>query len=147
MLNSPVAASWPHVLIYPSWQNVPICQTGVRKPGQEGEVAMLRKEEKGFTFPSYYARTIELKPERRVIWKTYPEHRTPEADFFAIVDFELYEVDGQTRFCHSLLYKFLVSHRNEDDLTVFRKQQYDKFSALLLITLPKLKKIVEKAAA
>src|SRR5262245_35649011 len=64
---------WSHVLTYPSWQNYPIMQHSTGTAGTEGEVVLLKKDDAGFEFPPYYARTIKLDPGSRIVWKTYPE--------------------------------------------------------------------------
>lgn len=142
-IDASVNSTWPHVLNYPSWQNYPVVRHISGEAGEEGEVVLLKKDEAGFEFPSYYARTIKLDPGHRVIWKTYPE-KAGEVDFFGIVDFSLQEPPGKTRFCYDVLYEFLVPYRNESELDAFRKQQYDNFDALFAAVLPKLKKLAEK---
>lgn len=144
MLDASLEEVWHHLINYPSWQNFPVVQPISGEPAKEGEVVLLRKEEKGFTFPAYYARTIKLDPLRRLIWKTYPEKTTPEANFFGIVDFTIQPAGGQTRFGYNTLYEFLVAYRDESELETFRKQQYENFAALFSVIFPKLKKLVEK---
>lgn len=144
MLDSPTQESWLHVIDFGSWNNFPILRHISGEPGQEGEVVLLKKVEKGFDFPAYYCRTIKLDPERRVIWKTYPETKTEEDDFFGIVDFRVYDEGGKTRFCYNTLYEFLVRYRSEGELDAFRKRQSGNFDALLSVTLPKLKALCEK---
>jgi hypothetical protein len=144
IIDSPVKATWPHVINYPSWQNFPTIKRISGEPGLEGEVVLLRKEEEGFSFPAYFARTIKLEPERRVIWKTYPEQQAPEVEFFGIVEFRLVPIETQTRFCFDFLYEFLVPHRGETELAMFQKRQQDNFTALFAATFPKLKSLVEK---
>jgi len=145
LLAAPIEEVWPHVLNYPSWQNYPRLQHVSGRPGEEGEVVLLMKEEKGFTFPPYYARTIKLEPPHRVIWKTYPQV-AQEINFFGIVDFTLAEAQDKTRFRYDMLYEFLVPHRTEDELKAFHTQQDENFQALFSVTLPKLRSLVEKNA-
>ena len=139
-LDSPVKAAWPHVLNYPSWQNYSTVQTISGKPGQEGEVVVLRKDEMGIQFPPYCARTILLQPEHRVVWKTWPQQRSEELDFFGIVEFRLYAADSdKTRFVYNTVYEFMVPYRQESELQTFREQQYQNFELLFSSILPKLK--------
>lgn len=144
MLNAPIERCWPHVLNYTSWQHYPVAQPVSGERGKEGEVVLLKKDEAGFTFPPYYARTIKLEPRRRIIWKTWPETATPELDFFGIVDFTLHEAKGKTRFCYDFLYELLVPARGESELEELRKQQYANTEAMFAAILPKLKKLVEE---
>lgn len=140
--DAPRDLVWRHVIDYPSWQQYSRVERLAGRAGQEGELVMLVKEEKGFEFPPYYARTIKLEAPRRVIWKTYPE-RGQEVDFFGIVEYQLDEIPGGTRLRYDTLYEFLVPYRDERELEEYRKQQYDNFGALFALILPKLRKAVE----
>jgi hypothetical protein len=143
LLNAPIETAWRHMINYPSWQHYSTVQHIAGIPGQEGEVVRLQKAEKGFAFPAYFARTIRLDAPRRVIWKTYLEKGTEEVDRFGIVEFRLVEAKGGTRFIYSLIYEFQVPFRHESELENFSKQQYANFAALLAVTHPKLKALVE----
>src|SRR5688572_4451745 len=116
LLDAPVDKAWKHVLDYPSWQSYSSVEHVSGPPSQDGEVVRLRKDEKGFAFPPYYARTIKLDPPRRVVWKTYPESTGGQGDFFGIVEFQLHEAQGKTRFCYNTIYEFLVPHAEEAEL-------------------------------
>jgi len=146
LIDAPVKTTWVHVMNYPSWQNFPVCEHISGPRGQEGEVVQLRKEEAGFSFPPYYARTLKIDPERRVIWKTYPV-KPDEVGFFGIVEFQLYDVQGKTRFVYQTLYEFEVPYETQSELDAFRKAQYDNFEVLTKTIFPKLKKLAEKKGA
>lgn len=146
-INAPPAEVWRHVLNYPSWQNFSLAQHVSGEPGEEGEVVLLSKEEKGFTFPPYYARTIKLEPQRRAIWKTYPERSSADSDFFGIVEFRLESCQGNTRFIYNTLYEFMVTYKERAELAIFRAQQQDNFETLLAGIFPKLGELAEKGAA
>lgn len=146
LLEAPVKDAWPHVINYTAWQNYPIAQHISGKVGQEGEVVLLKKDETGFTFPPYYARTIKLEPPHRIIWKTYPEKATPELDFFGIVDFTLHEEQRKTRFYYNFLYELRMPARSESELEEFRDQQHANTEAMFTAILPKLKRLVEKGS-
>jgi hypothetical protein len=143
LLDAPVEEAWPHVVDYPAWQSYSIVQHVSGKPGREGEVMLLKKEEEGFAFPPYLARTIKLEPQRRIIWKTFPEQGN---DYFGIVEFDVREIDGKTRFNYSLLYEFMMPERTEAELEEFYKQQYAATEALFAAVIPKLKKLTERRA-
>jgi hypothetical protein len=143
LLNAPIETAWRHMINYPSWQNYSTVRHISGIPGEEGEVVRLQKEEKEFAFPPYFARTIRLDPPRRVIWKTYLEKGTEEVDRFGIVEFRLVAEAVGTRFLYSLLYEFQVPFRHESELECFRNQQYANFAALLAVTHPKLRTLVE----
>lgn len=141
--DAPLRLVWRHVIDYPSWQNYARIERMSGNAGQEGELVMLVKEEKGFQFPPYFARTIKLEPPRRVIWKTYPE-RGQEVDFFGIVEYKLDQVAGKTRLRYDTLYEFLVPYEDERELEGYKKQQYENFGALFALILPKLREAVEE---
>lgn len=145
LIAAPVRKVWYHMVHYTTWQNYPIVEhlSGVR--GGEGELVRLRKEEEGFSFPAYRARTIKLEPDRRIVWKTFPEPGTQEIEFFGIVDFQAQETPGGTRFSYNSTYEFQVPHTNEGELEVYRKQQQDNFEVLFAAVFPKLKEVAEKS--
>jgi hypothetical protein len=147
LLDAPVARAWPHVINYTAWQHYPVAEHISGAPGREGEVVLLKKDEAGFSFPPYYARTIKLDPPRRVIWKTYPLQGTQGPHFFGIVDFRLVEVDnGKTRFCYDFLYEFLMPGTDESELEAFRTSSYKNTEQMFASILPKLQKLVEQGA-
>ncbi len=146
-IAAPPAEVWRHVLNYPSWQNFSSVQHISGRPREEGEVVHLIKEEKGYSFPPYYARTIKLEPQRRAIWKTYPQSRSQESDFFGIVDFRLEGAQGNTNFIYNTIYEFLVPHTDRSELDAFETEQHSNFQTLLTAIFPKLKLLAEAGAA
>lgn len=146
-IDAPASEVWPHVLNYPSWQNYSSVQHVSGEPGAEGEVVLLRKDEKGFAFPPYYARTIRLEVARRAIWKTYPERTRPDNDFFGIVEFRLQDRGAQTRFSYDTLYEFMVAYNHKSELDTFRSQQQRNFEILVAAIFPKLKDLAERRGA
>lgn len=139
LIDAPVNVVWRHALNYPSWQNYSIVRHVSGEPGQEGEVVYLKKDELKSPTTAYYARTIRLEPERRVIWKTYREN----VNYFGIVDFRFYDVGGKTRFCNNSLYEHNVPYTDEREIEEFRKQSYVSMEELLASILPKLKALAE----
>jgi uncharacterized protein YndB with AHSA1/START domain len=144
MINASVKNTWKHVTNPPSWQNFPVYKTVSGSTGNEDEVILMRKEEEGFEFPSYFARVLKIEPERRIVWKTYPEKITPQENFFGIVDFKIHDEGGKTRFCYDFIYEFLVPHENDEQLIAFRDQQYENFKTLFSIIFHKLKALAER---
>lgn len=142
-LGAPVEKAWRHLIDYPSWQNFSLVQHVSGEVGQEGEVVRLQKAEANFTFPPYYARTIRLQPGHRVTWKVYLEERTPQTNFFGIVDFIVFPEAEQTRLAHRCLYEFWVPHETLEELESFRRRTYQEFDAVFAVTWPKLKTLVE----
>jgi hypothetical protein len=140
------AEVWRHVLNYPGWQNFSVVKHVAGETGKEGEVVLLSKEEEGFSFPPYYARTIKLEAQRRAIWKTYPEKGSENTDFFGIVDFRLSDAQGDTCFAYNTLYEFMVPYNREGDLDAFRIEQQDNFETLLKGIFPKLKRLAEEGS-
>lgn len=143
-INASRGEVWKHVMNYPAWQNFSVVRHVSGEPGGEGEVVLLSKEERGFTFPPYYARTIRLEAQRRAIWKTYPAKVEAGSDFFGIVDFRLEDAEGKTRFAYNTIYEFLVSYVERSDLAKFRSQQEENFETLLGAIFPKLKHLSEE---
>jgi len=146
LLDAPIARAWPHVINYTAWQHYPIAEHISGAPGREGEVVLLKKDEAGFSFPPYHARTLKLDPPRRAIWKTYPQRGAQGPDFFGIVDFKLFEAGGKTRFCYDFLYEFLMPDADESEFEAFRTSSYKNTEAMFASILPKLRKLVEQGA-
>jgi hypothetical protein len=142
LIDAPVKTVWRHAINYPSWQNYSIVKHISGTPGQEGEVTLLKKDELAAPTTAYYARTIKIEPERRIIWKTFRDN----VNYFGIVDFRFYDVDGKTRFCNNSLYEHNIACRDERELDVFRAQAYSNMDELLRSILPKLKKLAESGA-
>lgn len=146
VLDAPAHTAWPHVINYPAWQNYAIVQHIAGERGQEGEVMLLKKDEKGVTTPPYFARTIKLDPGRRIIWKVYPEQRTPQNDFFGFVDFQLAEVNGKTHFHHNSIHEFQLRYRHASELDEFRQRRRETTDTLFATIFAKLRKLVEERA-
>jgi hypothetical protein len=121
LLDCTAEQAWPLILDYTKWQNYTIAEpvSGIR--GAEGEVVLLKKEETGMTFPTYYARTILLEPGRRVIWKTYPEHPGPGNSYFGFVDFSVSAAGAGARFRYQFLYELQVQFERPDELAAYRE--------------------------
>ena len=143
-LNATAAQTWPHVINYLSWQNYSIAKHISGEVGKEGEVVLLKKDESGASSTPYYARTIKVEPERRVVWKIFREHSTEGGWTFGIVSFRLDEIDGKTRFSYDLMYEFDAPTADEDELRLFKEQQHRNYQTLLSSILPKLKIRVEE---
>ena len=140
ILDAPVDEAWPQVIDYPSWQDYSTVEHVSGPAGQEGEVVLLKKEE-AFEFPPYYAITVKLEPEHRIIWKTYSLE--DEEPFFGIVDFTVEEIQNTTRFSIAVVYEFQVSYQDDEQLNKFRDEQYVNFESLFAAVLPKLEKQVQ----
>jgi uncharacterized protein YndB with AHSA1/START domain len=138
-IDAPIEKVWRHMIDYSSWQNYSVREHVSGEPGQEGEVVLLKKEEKEYVSAPYFARTIKIDPGRRIVWKTYRD--TP--DYFGIVDFRLYDSGGKTRFCTNNLYEFLVPYRHESELEAFRKERYALSEAVFAATHARLKALAE----
>ena len=141
MLDASLSECWRCVLDYPSWQNYSIVRHISGEQGQEGEVVMLRREEPGVTHSPYYAKTIKLELQRRVVWKTYPLATTDD-EFFGIVDFRLSEQADQVCFRYSVLFEFMVPYSDESELHVRRDQRRADFEGLFAAILPALRELV-----
>ena len=140
ILNSDVSQSWRHILNFPSWQNYSSVESVEGPVGKEGEVVILRKDEEGFTFPPYYAKTIYLKEQEKVIWKTYP---LDGDDFIGFIDFRVESIGDKTRFRYHTIYEFIVECDRDSDLLEFKVEQYKNFGNLFDSILPKLVELVE----
>jgi hypothetical protein len=140
LIDAPVKSVWPHVLSYPKWQDYSIVRHVSGKPGAEGEVVFLQKESGGVKSVPYFARTIKLDPERRVIWKTFREN----VEYFGIVEFRVEPVDGKTRFSYNVLYETVVPYEDESELETRSREGSESLTAYLAIVLPKLKTLAEQ---
>lgn len=144
LLNAPASKAWPHVINYLSWQNYSVAQHVSGGVGKEGELVLLKKEETGSSSTPYYARTIKLEPERRVVWKVFREHgKEGGGASLGIVEFRLDEVDGRSRFTYDLIYEFAAPSNDENERQSFKEQQQRNLETLLSSVLPKLKTRVE----
>lgn len=143
LIEAPIQTVWANILNYPAWQNFPVmkCLSGER--GEEGELVLLRKEEEGFTFPAYYARTVKVEHVRRIIWKVYLDKGAENYDFFGFVDFRVDEQKDKTRFSYNLIYEFVLDSQDPGEIDRFREQQYLNFKALVSVIIPNLKKLSE----
>jgi hypothetical protein len=142
LINAPVSTVWRHAINYPSWQNYSIVKHISGVPGQEGEVTLLKKDELSSPTTAYYARTLKIEPERRIVWKTFRDN----VDYFGIVDFRFYDEGGKTRFCNNSLYEHNIPYQDESEIEAFRAQAYANMEQLLASILPKLKKLAETDA-
>jgi hypothetical protein len=142
LIDAPASVIWPHVLNYPEWQHFSITNRVAGRPNEEGEIVLLKKIEAGFDFPPYHARTIKIESERRIIWKTYPEH-TEDRSFFGIVDFVLNPHGGQTRFSYNLLYEFVRRGETEEEVARFTEAQRKSSQNVFDVIFPRLKRISE----
>lgn len=143
MIDAPARYVWRHAINYPSWQNYSVNRHISGPRGQEGEVVLLQKNENVYVSQPYYARTIKVDPERRIIWKTYRDN----SDYFGIVEFRLQEVDGRTRFHNNALYEFFVPYEEEGELETFRKERLSISEAVFATVFPRLKELAEREAA
>jgi hypothetical protein len=143
MIDAPLERVWAHALNYPSWQDYSMVRHLEGPVGGEGELVLLKKEESGFNFPPYYARTIKLDQNGTVIWKVFLEKGSQPNDFFGIVEFRVHRVQTGTRFWYNCIYEFEVPYHHESELDAFRKTQFESFDAVFAVTFPKLKALAE----
>ena len=146
VLDAPVKTAWPCLIDYPSWQNYTRIESISGEPGQEGEVVLLDKDDGEGEDPSspYYARTIKLEPEQRIVWKTFPYDEETE-DYFGIVDFRVEEVDGKTHYSYALTYEFVVPYEGEEKLAAFQDHEQVAFDQYTSHVLPDLEKQIAAA--
>jgi hypothetical protein len=142
-IDAPVRYVWRRAIDYPSWQNYSLNQHVSGPPGGEGEVVMLQKDENVVAAPTpFYARTIKIYPERRIIWKTYRDN----VDYFGIVEFRMYEVEGRTRFFNNALYEWWLPAEQERELQAIGKERLAVTEALFSTVYPRLKQLAESDA-
>lgn len=146
VLDAPPTTAWPLVIDYPRWQNYASVQTLEGTPGEVGEVVRLQKDEDGFEFPPYFARTLLIEPERRIVWKTFVDRADEEAPLFGIVEFRLApDGESKTLFSSSLIYQFQVPYTSRQDLQDYEDEQYENFQNLVNSTHPKLQALVAES--
>lgn len=143
MIDAPVERVWPWVIDYASWQNYSIQENVSGEPGAEGEVVRLKKDEPGSSGTPYLARTILIEPERRIIWKTFME----DAPYFGIVEFEVEDVDGRTRFSYRTLYENVLPTTDPDEVAEFRRERTVGIEEMVASIFPKLKEYAEAGVA
>jgi len=144
LIEAPVEVTWRHVMDYASWQNFRVFQHLSGARGQEGEVVLLKKEEAGFDFPAYKARTIKLVPESQIIWKQYTDEESEGINFFGLVTFRVAAVPVGTRFWYDLVFEFLVPYDDVSELDAFRGRQHENFARLTSSVFPRLKRRAEE---
>jgi|HubBroStandDraft_4_1064222.scaffolds.fasta_scaffold01302_6 hypothetical protein len=147
LLNAPTQQAWAHVIDYPSWQNYTLVEHVSGPRGGEGEVVRLIKEEAGFSFPPFCARTVKLEPDSRVIWKVYFDKRPVEyRDFFGLAEFKISATEdlSKTRFAYRLFYEFVIQFQRDAELEKFRSDQEQGLNAEFASIWAKLRDVVEK---
>lgn len=143
MIDAPVKYVWRHAINYASWQNYSVNKHVSGPRGGEGEVVMLQKNEAVATSVTpFFARTIKLDPERRVIWKTYMEN----VDYFGIVEFRMSEIESKTRFCINLFYEWWLPREQEAELETLREQRLGVSKSIFATAYPRLKQLAESDA-
>jgi len=144
-LNRTAKEVWPYVLNYTLWQDFSHAEHISGEEGGEGEVVLLKKEEKGLEeFPPYYGRTLKIVPEKQFVWKTYPRKLDDDTmDFSGIVDFRLKEVDGKTIFSYYFYYEFIAKGLSEQEIVSARDSYIESFHTVFSSIFPKLKNAVE----
>lgn len=142
VIEAAPAAVWPHVLDYPKWQQFAITERISGEANTAGEIVLLKKIEAGFDFPPYYARTILLELNRRIIWKTY-HHESAPMGFVGFVDFTLKPEEARTRFTYNIIYEFLLDNSDSAEREAFRREQQAASQRVFDSIFPKLKRLVE----
>lgn len=145
LIDSPVEKVWPLAIEYTSWQAYSSADPVSGPPGAVREVVRLKKEEPGLeSFPDYYARTLKIEANRRIVWKTWPASRDEGgADFWGIVDFRLLPEGERTRFVYNVYYEFALEGKDEDELVAFEAQMTAGFEQMMGSVFPKLKSLAE----
>lgn len=146
LIDAPLGKVWTHVMDPPSWQNYSVYQHVSGEPGKEGELMLLKKEERGSSSTPYYARTVKIEPQQRVIWKIFREPGAEDGGpRFGIVDFQVSRVEGKTRFSYDVLYE--IAPPAESERQAFSDQMHQNFRTLLDTVVPKLKVLSEGKSA
>lgn len=147
VIDRPVKDVWPFVLNYTLWQDFSHAEHISGPQGGEGEVVLLKKEEKGLeAFPPYYGRTLKIIPEQQFVWKTYPRKINDDVmDFAGIVDFRLSEKDGKTVFSYYFYYEFMPLGLSDSEQQEFKVEYVENFKTVFSSIFPKLKKAVESS--
>jgi hypothetical protein len=148
IIDRPVAAVWPLLLEYTSWQQYSSVERVSGEVGKVREVVLLKKEEPGLeTFPQYFARTLLIEPGERVVWKTWPAHAAGGGpDFWGLVDFRVADEAGQTRFSYAVCYEFALHDKDERTLLEFEAETTAGFEEMMRSVFPKLKRLAEQGA-
>jgi hypothetical protein len=145
--DTPIARVWRHLINYSSWQNYTTREHISGAPGREGEVVLLKKEEATYSSPPYYARTVKIDPDRRILWKTYRGEAAGDKGYFGFIDFTLTADGERTIFRSNNIYEYLVAYTDERTLDEFRNKRYEISASVSAITRAKLKKLIEEDEA
>jgi hypothetical protein len=145
--DAPIGRVWRHLIDYSSWQNYTTREHVCGEPGREGEVVLLKKEEATYSSPPYYARTVKIEPERRIMWKTYRGEASGDKGYFGFIDFTLSPDGERTLFRSNNIYEYLVPYEDEGELDEFRKKRYAISASVSSVTRAKLKKLIEEDKA
>lgn len=144
IIDAPVKRVWRHLINYPSWQNYTTREHISGKPGEEGEVVLLKKEEATYSSPPYYARTVKIDPEQRIMWKTFRDKAPGDEGYFGFIDFTLHADGDRTIFRSNNIYEYLVAYTDERELEEFRNKRIEISASVSSVTRAKLKKLIEE---
>lgn len=150
LLDAPVDVAWPCVTDFPSWQGFTTVDREIEGVKDEAyEVFRLFKEEEGFEWPEpYYARTLMVDPEKRIVWKTFPTNVPEGTGYFGIVDFRLESADdGKSLFSYHFVYEFNGPFDSEEERHAYGKMQEENFKVLWTSIGPKLEHYVASRKA
>lgn len=142
VIAAPRAVVWPCAVAYPTWQNFAVARTVSGRPGAEGEVVALQKDEAVYRSTPYFARTLRIDPERRLIWKTYREN----SDYFGIIEFMLEDHPDGTLFRKHLIYEHYVESVDPAAVAAWRSERIALVEAMQANVTPKLKQLAEARA-
>jgi hypothetical protein len=146
ILDATPERAWPYLIDFTAWQNYPIAEHISGSRGAEGEVVQLKKDETGFSFPPYFARTCILDPPHRVVWKTYPTEGPEAQSFMGIVDFSMQAVGDGARLSLQLFYEMNPAE-DVADVRAFREDYYRNTSEMFDAVLPRLQRLVRGESA
>lgn len=146
ILDAPPAHAWPFLIDFTAWQNYPIAEHVSGPRGGEGEVVLLKKDETGFSFPPYFARTCILDAPHRVVWKTYPNEGPEPQSFVGIVDFSMQAIGEGAKLSLQLFYEMNPTPEVAD-VQAFRADYYRSTSEMFDAVLPRLQRLVRGEGA
>jgi hypothetical protein len=104
LVNCSLELAWESLLHYPKWNPTFVGATVTRVRGsfgEEGELVLINKEllkdVHGKRLPKFYAETIKVIPQHKLVWLAYPEEGLAFCDY---VDFELTKTESGVRFVY-----------------------------------------------
>jgi hypothetical protein len=98
------------------------------------------KQQGEWFMPPYLVKIVHVEPERRVVWKMFPEHGD---GFLAFVEFAISPVGSRTQFQYHVYTEALLPRMSSKELAAAEKKMADDYERLEKHIFPILKRVAE----